>query len=646
LGQAQITGDATLSEGAGVTLTQVAQDIEIALSGVAPPANWLPPVDCTWSLGEDVTPLRWNGLYSCGLVHIENRANLNALVIGDVDEEGGDIIVYENAVGNIAFQVDADAAALTLGNTVTWLGNLTVNSNLADSIKAYYDDGVSVQSTSYLTALSSLLGIGAALGLRWNDLPYGGALDSTWELVNINDILYFFTNTFGTVLTLDILNATFTLNLVPSADAAYSLGIIGQEWLDLRVTGNAYVDNFAEVVVIGGNGELANVNALVLGAINREGGDIVVYKTATNNVGFKVDADAGSCAVGGLTSAAETLKVYRSAATGIGLNIDGWVGAFDGVSANYLFYCLSQTVTTTTDTGFATEGLDFLVRNRRRFQNALPGQTMTVIGCKGRVEDWGGWTQTAPPASATRLLQGIVGQSTFGGGLGYGLDETTVDNTQNTDAIKATVIHYGTVNKTAGTLTNNIYGINSSISHTPVMTAGNCISNVLGISSVITVDPSGAGVANFTTTIYGAFIDVNATTEGTSIAYGVYVSALGADINWSGYFIDSPVGIGVDGSLANLTALQIGDTAQEGGDILVYNPAGTDPSGITFQVDTDLPAVKLPYWTGDYGIAWAGLALPAAPNGSLHIVYNSNAGVLASRLYVRSNGAWTYATLT
>jgi hypothetical protein len=60
------------------------------------------------------------------------------------------------------------------------------------------------------------------------------------------------------------------------------------------------------------------------------------------------------------------------------------------------------------------------------------------------------------------------------------------------------------------------------------------------------------------------------------------------------------------------------------------------------------PVFKIPYMSGDYGAAWATFTPPAPTslaNGSMVVAYNSNAGVLASRLYVYSNGGWVSAAL-
>jgi hypothetical protein len=52
------------------------------------------------------------------------------------------------------------------------------------------------------------------------------------------------------------------------------------------------------------------------------------------------------------------------------------------------------------------------------------------------------------------------------------------------------------------------------------------------------------------------------------------------------------------------------------------------------------------YMSGDYGALWASISLPSGTNGMQLIAYNSNTGVLASRLYIYTNSAWHYIMLT
>ena len=52
------------------------------------------------------------------------------------------------------------------------------------------------------------------------------------------------------------------------------------------------------------------------------------------------------------------------------------------------------------------------------------------------------------------------------------------------------------------------------------------------------------------------------------------------------------------------------------------------------------------YMSGDYGALWGSISLPSGVNGMQLIAYNSNAGVLASRLYIYTNSAWHWSVLT
>ncbi len=57
---------------------------------------------------------------------------------------------------------------------------------------------------------------------------------------------------------------------------------------------------------------------------------------------------------------------------------------------------------------------------------------------------------------------------------------------------------------------------------------------------------------------------------------------------------------------------------------------------------------KIPAASADYGAAWASVSLPAPASltdGAMIVLYNSNAGVLASRIYFYTNSAWKYAAL-
>lgn len=50
------------------------------------------------------------------------------------------------------------------------------------------------------------------------------------------------------------------------------------------------------------------------------------------------------------------------------------------------------------------------------------------------------------------------------------------------------------------------------------------------------------------------------------------------------------------------------------------------------------------YMSGDYGLTWT-QTMPTGVNGMMVTVYNSNAGILSSRWYIYTNGAWKYSAL-
>ncbi len=60
-----------------------------------------------------------------GLLYIY-RANGVSFNLGDATHEGGDIAIYEDASGNKAFSLDADAASMTLGAAATELGDFRI----------------------------------------------------------------------------------------------------------------------------------------------------------------------------------------------------------------------------------------------------------------------------------------------------------------------------------------------------------------------------------------------------------------------------------------------------------------------------------------------------------------------------------------
>lgn len=69
-------------------------------------------------------------------------------------------------------------------------------------------------------------------------------------------------------------------------------------------------------------------------------------------------------------------------------------------------------------------------------------------------------------------------------------------------------------------------------------------------------------------------------------------------------------------------------------------------SGITAIAGIFTSGVTTQYISGDYGLTWTDISLPSGTNGQIFVAYNSNDGVLASRYYAYSNGAWHYMALT
>lgn len=54
--------------------------------------------------------------------------------------------------------------------------------------------------------------------------------------------------------------------------------------------------------------------------------------------------------------------------------------------------------------------------------------------------------------------------------------------------------------------------------------------------------------------------------------------------------------------------------------------------------------IETKYMSGDYGLTWT-QTMPTGTNGMIVIVYNSNVGILLSREYIYSNGAWHYIAI-
>jgi len=106
-----------------------------------------------------------------------------------------------------------------------------------------------------------------------------------------------------------------TGHIIPKDDDAYDLGSMTKEFRDLHVGRDARIENFSKKVTIGGGGELADVDALVLGATDKEGGDIKVYRDTAGNLALHLDADAGQLKLVPATASGNALVIRDSGDT-------------------------------------------------------------------------------------------------------------------------------------------------------------------------------------------------------------------------------------------------------------------------------------------------------------------------------------------
>lgn len=582
-GQPQITGDATLSAGASIALTQVGNDIAIAFTGAGIPASLIPLVDCTFTLGEDVTPLRWNGAYLCGLLHVENRADLNAIVIGDVDEEGGDIIVYRDNLGEQSFTVDADGS-----------------------------DVVTVEYNDYLAILGADPIAEAVTGVPGTYIKFHEPATDTWSII-MHDAGFPFDmwvkkagDALRNPMYYDYLGDTWYCwygmdvgHLFVSFDATILT--------NLTVGGNEQIDGIEQIY--GG----ADAIALEIGHAALEGGDIVVHGDPAGVDGRTLIVDADAVDTGG-----SALTIFADAPD---LSLLPGVVGITVLCYNGPAFSLGDST---------HEGGDFLlyednVGNLGLTMDADLGimELGNSVSKKGKINIYGLGIKVKYSAAFTALQ--------IGDGTDQGGDIMVFEDNAGKQALSLVT---STSSLTLGSgITGNllIRGRNKAVlksGQTVPLPQGAEEGGDIEINNIVQIAPP-------------AWVSVNTfkvDCDAIDIANGIVVQVLAPlkDDLSTNTAIAMQI-YGHDG-----TALRLGDATNEGGNIIVYQDgAGT----ITFQVDADLPAVQVPYWSGDYGVAWAALALPAAPNGSIHVVYNSNAGVLATRLYGHSNGTWVSVAL-
>lgn len=375
IGEALLYGDVTLSEGASISLTQVANNIAIAFTGVAIPASLIPSIDDSFDIGENTTPLEWKDLYIDGVAYIDTlsldttdglgvattmkptvddsfdlgegggtprewkdvyidgvayidtlRADVAitfetdnttdigtsiieakdvyvdgyvyadnvrvdaidgvALQLGTATVEGGDFYIYLNATGDTALIVDADAMdtanaiIMTIGDVTD--DDLSTNTNIA--LQIYGHDGTALR-------------LGDATTEGGNIIVYANAAGDTALIVDADAML------------------TASAKIVAIGDATI---------------GNLLTNSDISLLIYGWDG-----TALQLGDATTEGGDIVVYEDAGGNIGFQLDADVATLTLGNTTTKLGTLIIDNYNAAGA---IPFTVFADDGATAQYSFY--------------------------------------------------------------------------------------------------------------------------------------------------------------------------------------------------------------------------------------------------------------------------------------------------------------------
>jgi len=263
------------------------------------------------------------------------------------------------------------------------------------------------------------------------------------------------------------------------------------------------------LVTIGAGGERADANALVLGASDQEGGDIIVYSDAAGAIQFHVDADDG-VGIGGAQVAWTELNVLVPATDLFGVNVDRITNPWSLTGTfGYGLACSIQSTdvaTATHDTIYGFGG-GFL-----QYRTQTGGGIIRSYGILGSGVDYRGWTG----GSALRYL--------------YGVHFTTVyTGTQASGFQTPTLYEHG-----AYILSNCFPTINVGMPPIGGLTAYN-----YGAYIIVNTNPV-ITTGSFTGNTYGAHITATGTTEGTQTVYGVYAKATGGDTNWALYATGAP----------------------------------------------------------------------------------------------------------
>jgi len=210
-----------------------------------------------------------------------------AISVGDATTEGGDIIVYEDTAGNISFRVDADVADVTVGNSTTRLGLLTVWGEAGVDVLdlRVSSSGVGTRLEVLEHNLSALPYKAPLIKMTGEDGGIFGMLGGGMFLVDVGgvDAVYvYFTDATGTNIgylqytpsldKLEILGFTSVAfggfpvsfyeisvsayvdsTLKPKADNTYDLGyyhplpLLQRFWRNLYLRGNAEIDGWAYI---------------------------------------------------------------------------------------------------------------------------------------------------------------------------------------------------------------------------------------------------------------------------------------------------------------------------------------------------------------------------------------------------------------
>lgn len=128
-----------------------------------------------------------------------------------------------------------------------------------------------------------------------------------------------------------------------------------------------------------------------------------------------------------------------------------------------------------------------------------------------------------------------------------GQDSITAAQTRTSDIADLVVVSRGTVvtvadsgdfaNSSGSQKTHAITGSFSSVAYTGELGgADDVTATAVGVEGRASQTPTVAGAGAKSVTTYGGAFFATGNTNGTSVAYGVYATASGADTNWAGYF--------------------------------------------------------------------------------------------------------------